>query len=132
MGELVKKEEPCDLERLIIPSDPDNPTVLPVGRFIKKVSDDLKEYAAPLDENSTISDLYGITVDDAVEDSIHCATGVPKGYTSAKSALIARFTAKLSIVPHMVMQQGLVYTSPVYLYVIKDGADTGGIVHQQF
>jgi hypothetical protein len=27
----------------------------------------------------------------------------------------------------MVMKQGLIYTSPVYLYVIKSGADAGGL-----
>ena len=130
IGELVKEDEPNDIERLLVDNRGPDKIKLPAGRFIKKaVGSDFTEYATPLTADSTISDLYGIVTDDITEDTVHAATDPVKSYLSEKgeSARIARLSAKLSIVPYTVLKDGLTYTQKMYMYVIISGSDVGGI-----
>jgi hypothetical protein len=132
VGELVKPQEPNDTERLrVIPEGPGMSVKLPVGRLMKKVTDMTSrlEYASPLAVGDTAADIYGIVLDDIVEGSIHSkAAEQTKSYVSGESALIGRFSAKLSVVPFSVPMDGLPTGVPWYLYAIKRQDETlGGI-----
>jgi hypothetical protein len=128
IGQIVKPQEPYDSERLTVPLE----TTLPVGRFIKRMMDaNDNEYATPLETTDTISSLYGIVLDDLVEENVRSnVTFKPttiKFYESGQSAPIGRLSAKLSFVPYIVIEDSFIETSPIYLYVIKSGENLGAV-----
>jgi hypothetical protein len=121
VGQLIKPNEPNDLETLSIGED------ISIGRFVKKVVD-VNGYEKIFAMAFNDTAVYGISVNDNPTAMQVGTVGTVHSVARGDVVLVGRISSKLTIRPELMIQDGTTDTLNAGLYVICGGADSGKLL----
>lgn len=123
IGDLVKPKEPNDLEAIMVEN-----SVL-IGNFVIKTLDaNGNEVINPVKSDTKVNDLFGIALNsiETVRPAIVCKERF--SYLPHDTAVVGRCSSKLSVVAHIIYDDGLaeenVLTAKLYCILANDAAAT--------